>query len=402
MMRFSNSAGDELALCGAGPATDLVTLAVELKGADVPPEWIELIPAGRFKPDDHRPAFLNDRPDEAIAASRLPAPIDYDHGTQRSGISRAAGWIDKLENRLGAIWGHVEWTKAGREAVAAKEYRYISPAFMPSKDAILRVLWIAGAGLVNNPALPDLPALAAKEENTLDLAKLRKLLGLPETATEAEIMAALEALCQNNAALASSMETVATAAGLTGDQAKKPNATAITAICTKLKASTSSTALLSKVATAAGLSGDAAKTPGESEVTAICARLTTANGTGDIATLSAELTKMTARVLELENTNAGQTAEQKVDAAIKALKVAPGSRDEALALCRRDPAGFDAFIAKAPAILPSGRVARTGDPGGGNGALDTDALAVCSQMGVSPDAFKVTDAALNKQKEGEA
>ena len=64
------------------------------------------------------------------------------------------GWIAALEARNGALWGKVEWTERGREAgTTSREYRYLSPVFLHSKDSPQRILQLLSAGLTNSPNL---------------------------------------------------------------------------------------------------------------------------------------------------------------------------------------------------------------------------------------------------------
>src|ERR1700693_6392182 len=124
------------------------------------PEWIELLPAGEFVGRDGRGPFRVSNAEAVIAATdalRMEAglPIDYDHATDFAAPSErrapAAGWIRAIEVREGALWGKVEWTTHGSAAVAAHEYRYISPVFEYSHDGeVQRVL---RAALTNNPNL---------------------------------------------------------------------------------------------------------------------------------------------------------------------------------------------------------------------------------------------------------
>lgn len=139
-------------------------------------EWIELLPAGRFYTNDGRGPFQNDDPQAVIRLSRqLQAgglPIDFDHATDRAapqGLpAPAAGWIREFRVVAGAIMARVEWTPRGAAAVKGKEYRFISPVFEfdPPAGSLAgaetgRVVRIKRAGLTNNPALSQLPAIAA-------------------------------------------------------------------------------------------------------------------------------------------------------------------------------------------------------------------------------------------------
>lgn len=153
---------------------------------DTAPDRIELIPVGTFRTADGRQPFMLDDPAAVIATSFQHAaggkvlPIDFDHRSfaeQGSADSRAAGWITALEVEGDRIMASVDWTEDGRAALASRSYRFISPVFKNWPDG--RVALIEGAGLVNNPALPQIRQLASKEIQ-MDLAKeIGGRLGLP-------------------------------------------------------------------------------------------------------------------------------------------------------------------------------------------------------------------------------
>jgi hypothetical protein len=127
------------------------------------PQWVHLIPAGSFKGVDGRGPFTLLDPPSVIAASLLngPLPIDINHSTDlaapKGDPSPAVGWVGRMEARADGIWGMVEWTGSGRQMVANREYRFISPVFQhTSKMAVLKIL--RGA-ITNNPNLTELAAL---------------------------------------------------------------------------------------------------------------------------------------------------------------------------------------------------------------------------------------------------
>jgi len=139
-------------------------------------EWIELIPAGIFRTNDGRGPFYNSDPQAVIRLSRQlmkgGLPIDFDHAIDRAapqGLpAPAAGWIRDFRVVAGAIQGRVEWTARGAAALSDRTYRFISPVFSFDRpegagaDAMTgRVLLIQRAALTNNPALDQLPAIAA-------------------------------------------------------------------------------------------------------------------------------------------------------------------------------------------------------------------------------------------------
>jgi len=193
----------------------LALCKIELAADGKLPEWIPLVPkgdaSGLVEALDGR-NFYNKKPQDVVDAFNADPrdlPLDWEHSTEiRSpdGLpSPAAAWIDKMEVRNGGeIWGHVrEWTPKGAESVKTKEYRYISPAFLFEKATKL-ITDIISAGLVNRPAL-NMPAIArsksqkrsqaqARAEDTMDRKELIKKLGLAEDATDEQILAALDEL----------------------------------------------------------------------------------------------------------------------------------------------------------------------------------------------------------------
>lgn len=132
------------------------------------PEFVHLMPIGRFTPRDGRAAWLNPSPANVVMASRAAAidlVIDYEHQTDNAPDNGqpapAAGWIKGLETRPDGIWGKVEWTDKARAMIEAGEYRFLSPVFMFEK-ATREVQRILRAALTNNPAL-NLKAIAKNE-----------------------------------------------------------------------------------------------------------------------------------------------------------------------------------------------------------------------------------------------
>lgn len=182
-----------------------ILLSVQ-QSAEAGRQWIHLFPLGTFRPRDGRKAFHLTDPQAVMAASRQYAgkrliPIDYEHQTQHAvkngQPAPAAGWIDALRTNESGIWGRVQWTERARAHLAAREYRYLSPTFIPRPDG--GVAFIIGAALTNTPALDELAALAStqpRKETNMDelLAELRQLLALPDTATPADILAKVRAL----------------------------------------------------------------------------------------------------------------------------------------------------------------------------------------------------------------
>lgn len=199
-MRHSNTA---IALCQVAAAQPVVALNVQLPEDGSVPEWVEVIPAADVVGRDGR-GWINDQPDQIVARSLgtgRDIPIDWEHATEirapKGEDAPAAAWIVELQNRDGAIWGKVEWTPRGREAVANREYRYLSPVFLYDKDT-LRIIKLNSAGLTNQPNLfltalnrgAD-PTVTDQEKVMPVPAAIVKALGLKEDATEDQVVSAI-------------------------------------------------------------------------------------------------------------------------------------------------------------------------------------------------------------------
>ena len=352
-------------------------------GADAPRE-ILLLPAGEIptRPHDPRAPWRNPDADAVVAATRelgLELPIDYEHQSLRAGQNGqpapAAGWIKRVFERAGAVWGEVEWTEKAAAMIAAREYRFISPTFIYHKASRV-VRFLTGAALVNDPAL-YMRAIARAEstdegESDMDLKALAKAFGLADTATEAEIMAAA-----NSAVVAqTALGTIAEALGQAKNAAVDTTVAAVVEMAKGRKA----------IAKAAGLTEDASA---EDVEQAVATAKASAGGDPDPAAFvpRAEFDALKGRLTTLETDGAAASATAAVDQAIKDGKVTPASRDWALGYAAKDPEGFAAFVKDAPKILSSGRVAPAGKPGEGGGALTDEERAVCRATGVSEEDF---------------
>ena len=177
--------------------------AVAPPAAAQPPREILLLPAGEIptRPHDSRPPWHNPDAGAVVAATReltLDLAIDYDHQSDRSAANGqpapAAGWIRRVFERDGAVWGEVEWTERAAAMIRAREYRFVSPVFR-YETATRVVRRTTGAALTNDPAM-FMRAIASTQPRTetdMDLDKLRTALGLADEAGEAEILEAAAA-----------------------------------------------------------------------------------------------------------------------------------------------------------------------------------------------------------------
>lgn len=349
--------------------TLLASHAVALDGSGQAPEWVHLLPAGRFEGRDGRgPYVLKDAQAVLSATTQagLDPVVDYDHQTDLAavkgvgGTAPAAGWVKELAAREDGIWARIEWTGKGAAAVTAKEYRYLSPVFLHTKSG--EVLKILRAGLTNNPNLP-LAALASQETDptklkpegeTMEelLKELAAAFGLPEGSDRAAVVAHAAQLAAGSTAQAAAIAAMAKAAGAKEGDAPDAVVTAVQAAITKAAAPA---------------------TPDPEKF------------------VPAELvTSLQAQVAQLM----GDKTAQVVDQAIASGKVPPANRDWAVAYHAKDPEGFAKFLEGQPAIVTPG-AAKPGAPKA-DSPLDAEDLAMCSAMGIDPEEFKKT-----RQKEAQ-
>lgn len=191
------------------------------------PDWVELIPAGKVQGRDGR-GWENSNPQAVIDRflnSGTDLPVDLEHATElkapKGEPAPAAGWIKALENRSGSVWGLVEWNASGKELVGGRQYRYLSPVILYSKESG-EIAGLTSVGLTNRPNL-NLQALNQQQgesspttgpvpkERQMDLKALLAALGLAETLTEAE---ALNAIQKMKTDLASANNSMADSADL--------------------------------------------------------------------------------------------------------------------------------------------------------------------------------------------
>lgn len=185
------------------------------------PTDIQLTPAGFFRAVDGRPT---DAPNgwfiDADTASSIVAQvaalqndlvIDYEHQTlhkEKNGQpAPAAGWFKRLEWREGSgLWAvDVKWTPQAEAAILSGQYRYLSPVF-EYEPLSGRVRSMRMAAITNSPGLDGLQSLASltldqfnqlqPQQEDQPMKELLAKLGLPDTATETEALAALTAILE--------------------------------------------------------------------------------------------------------------------------------------------------------------------------------------------------------------
>ena len=141
--------------------------------------------------------------------------VDVDHASATGGSTEAAAWARNLRVEDCGLCADFELTPRGRNLIGGRQYRYVSPGWTLSADGT--PLALCSVGLTNRPNLPVKPVVNAddaggrdpddpKPDNeghqTMDIKMIAAALGLPETATEEEILAAVKAMKDKEAAAA--------------------------------------------------------------------------------------------------------------------------------------------------------------------------------------------------------
>ena len=299
---------------------------IDLSGV---PEVIRVLPKGHvsstkgdFEVDDRDIAGII----RQFKARRLDLVIDYEHQTLSDVQAPAAGWIKDLYPGEDALMARVEWTQKGREYIANKEYRYLSPVVLVKK-ADQHAAVFHSAALTNTPAITgmfaiinsDALSIEEEEEPRMELSALIELLGLEEGTAEEDVLKRIKELTQQ-----------AAEEGQGGQEGKEGPAKE----GTQLVANKTVLDLL-------GLPEDAR----------------TEDVTARIMAFKAGDSVLQQRVAELEKQAASQKAEELVGLAMKDGKLSPAQKEWAVAYALSDPKGFAAFVEKAPVVVPMGKTA---------------------------------------------
>lgn len=344
---------------------------IVLSAEGAPPPWIMLMPTpkdGVILTVDGRGPYRVSDPARLAANSmpspRVPLPIDENHSTDLAAPegrpSPARAWITELQARddgthgPAGIYGKVDWTESGKQLLADKAYRGISPVFM--HDAGNTVTRILRASLCNNPNLRDITAL--QTETNMDLlVELRKILGLPETADAAAVLAAVKdkmsggAVATQAAALQSQVTAIAKAAGLKDDAEPAAVLQAVTTLAAKKDA------------------------PGAAEFTA----------------LQTELASVTTKLNAFQADAAKARATTYVDAEIAKGRVGVKPlRDHYITMHTADPARVEKEIGALPVIGPSGALQTPPGNKDGKIALSAEQTATAKLLGIKPEDYAKT------------
>lgn len=360
----------------------IVACAFDLSAMQANGNWIQLLPAGEFMPNDGRPMEVDAwRIDEAVAsrviarwrARKNRIVIDYEHQTlhkERNGQpAPAAAWIVDMQWRPDGLWAQVELTQRAADAIAAREYLYVSPVFVyavPSGE----VLEILHAALTNTAAIEGMQPLAALAAATFGFnpqtqeVSMNKLL--------AAIVAALSLGADTTeeqaiAACASVKPKLETLDALLADLKVKPDGDNVRAdalaACSSLRTASATAAM-----------PDPAKFVPVEAVTALQTQVASLN-----AIVGAR---------QVEDVLAPALADGRVPKALEAW---------ARELGKNNPAALTQYIANAQPIAALTGTQTNGLPPTGakdvNG-LTSEELAVCTASGIDPKTYAETKAAI--------
>lgn len=199
--------GDELVRLSFDLAAPSASLTADHASHET---WIHCLPKGPDVAARDGRRFRVESLEAIVRETHVPMLIDLEHRSEADDTS-AAGWIEEFAIRDDGLWGRASWTPKGREHVATKTYRFLSPVVLGRRgaDKVLSVVKLGSVALTNRPALkmrgiemlreslstrfgafaPD-----TDEDQTMDkLTKLiREACGLESDATEDDLVAALK------------------------------------------------------------------------------------------------------------------------------------------------------------------------------------------------------------------
>lgn len=322
-----------------------IMYALEGLNVSEAPDEIKILPLGTvhsqkgdFVVDDESFDLINRHFENRV----LDLVIDYEHQTLKDVQAPAGGWIKKLVKTNDAIAAQVEWTAKAKQYLENKEYKYLSPVVICRKSDGKAVA-LHSVALTNTPAIDGMFALVnsidisspdgAEGGNSMELKKIVALLGLPADATEADVEKAIQELKK---------------------QEKTEEVVANKTIMDLLE-----------------LKGDA-------KTEDVAAKIMELKGTAD-------KTK-DEMILELKRRMDERDAEELVTMALKQGKISAAQKAWAKEYALKDAEGFQAFVAKAPAVVPIGK---TGSAGYQKEETDTELdPKILKNLGVSMEDIK--------------
>lgn len=169
--------------------------------------WCQLAPFGEFTGlrDGEPVVQVCDQQafEQVVAVFKPEVLVDFEHRAENTDDTTAAGWVQHLESRYGrpndhqfGLWALIRFTDVGAEAVRGRRLRFLSPVWPLDADG--RPVMLKSVALTNTPNFDLRPILnkaagGEPKKGKANMNKLAALYGLPETATEDEILAAAQA-----------------------------------------------------------------------------------------------------------------------------------------------------------------------------------------------------------------
>lgn len=298
------------------------------------PDKIKILPVGRISSE--KGDFVVDKESyNAMKAEMqrrgIDIVIDYEHQTLQDVQAPASGWVKELIYTPEAIIAKVEWTQKAQEYLKNKEYRYLSPVVLTRKEDNKAVA-LHSLALTNTPAINGMFAIvnSANIETTendtggkgMDLQKLKELLGLPADAAEEAVMNAL-------------MEKLGSAEKKEESEAKQEEQEP-----GKEDAGETEVVANSVILGLLGLQENAK----------------TEDVAGKIMALKAGADSQQQEIADALNRLKNREADEVVMNALKTGKITAAQKDWAKDYVLKDRKGFDAFIEKAPVVVPVGKL----------------------------------------------
>ncbi len=127
--------------------------------------------------------------------------VDADHGSETDGSTEAMAWITALRtDPETGLWATFKWTDKGADAVSARRFRFVSPAWHVDEGG--RPDALSSVALTNKPNIPGKPILnresaggaSADQPKETKMEEIKKALGLAPDADDAAVLAAVQAL----------------------------------------------------------------------------------------------------------------------------------------------------------------------------------------------------------------
>lgn len=304
------------------------------------PGWNEIEGQGRVLVDEQSAQLIR----AAFDRRGNDLVVDYEHQTLTGQEAPAAGWINGLAFSDKGLSGYVDWTDRAKQYIKAKEYRYYSPVFYV-RDSDKRVVGLHSIALTNSPKTNHLQPILAKltpdQNQGENMERIRKALGLDDSADEAAILDAIRDLKKK--------------VSDGGDKDEKP-----------------------KVAKDILAALDLDESGGVSAVVA-----------GIHALKQEKRGSVTRQEYEsLQQQIRDRDAREIVAKAMADGKITPDQKDWAQKYAAGDLEGFKLFVAKAPQVIPMGGVPAQQETAETGGGFDDAVLQVAKMMDISKDDLK--------------